>query len=415
MELINEILSALRANRLRTALTGFAIVWGIFMLIILLSAGNGLNNGMSSNFFYMAKNTIALYPGTTTLPYGGFQKGRALRFSPADVDFIEEELHKMADIQQFTPIYNAWNDTIVYGKEFTVCTLSGVRPGYEVMRSLSIADGRFLNQADEVQRNKVILLHTKTADILFGEKKAVGSFVNVNGLPFKVVGVYTEKSESWRPSVYIPFATSQVIYNPKGNITDISFSVGDITTKEQSDEFAKKIRTMLAHRLNFDPNDEEAVWIRDSVANAMQSEAIFAGISFFIWIIGIGTLVAGIVGVGNIMLITVKERTKEFGIRKALGASPYSILKSVILESLIITITFGYIGLFLGILVSEGVAKVLEMMPKKEGPTMFMNPTVDLPIALAALAILVIAGTLAGYIPARKAVNIKPIEALQAK
>lgn len=415
MELLNEIFSALKANKLRTALTGFAIVWGIFMLIILLSAGNGLKNGMSSNFFYMARNTIALYPGVTTLPYGGFQKGRNLKFSPADVDFIEDELHKMADIQQFTPIFNAWNDTIVYGKESTVCTLSGVRPGYEVMRSLSITEGRFLNQADEVHINKVILLHQKTASMLFGEGKAAGNFVNVNGLPFKVVGVYTEKSESWRPSVYIPFATAQTIFNPAGYVTDISFSVGDVTTKEKSDAFTKELRAMLARRLTFDPNDEEAMWIRDSVADAMQSEAIFAGISFFIWIIGIGTLVAGIVGVGNIMLITVKERTKEFGIRKALGATPYSILKSVILESLLITITFGYIGLFVGILVSESVSKILDMMLKKEGPTLFMNPTVDLPIALSALAILVVAGTLAGYIPARKAVNIKPIEALQAK
>lgn len=416
MNEISEILSALRKNKLRTFLTGFSIVWGIFMLILLLAAGNGLKNGMNSNFWYMAQNTVALYPGTTTKPYGGFQKGRVLKFTESDIDFIEKELRQMADIEEYTPIFNAWDDTLVYGKDFVCGTLSGVRPGYEVMRCLNIESGRFFNKTDEVNKSKVILIHKKMATQLFKGGDAIGKFVTVKDIPFKVVGVYGEKSESWRQSVYIPFSTAQAIFNPGGYITDISFSVNGVTNKEESDRLAKSIREMLAKRLSFDPEDEEAVWVRDNISNSMQAASIFNAISVFIWIIGIGTLIAGIVGVGNIMLITVKERTKEFGIRKAIGATPATILKSVILESLLITVTFGYIGLFLGILVSEAVAGIIDKMPKGEHEfTTFMNPTIDLPIAIAALVILVVAGTFAGYIPARKAVKIKPIEALQAK
>ncbi len=417
METLQEILDALKANKLRTFLTGFAIIWGIFMLILLLAAGNGLKNGMESNFFYMAKNTVMLYPGRTTMPYAGFQKGRQLNFKAEDIDYMEREIRKIAKVEQYTPIFNIWNDTLKYYKENDVSSLCGVRPGYEVMRSLSIERGRFLNEADEVNHNKVVLIHPKTEKNLFKGESGIGKVISINDIPFKVVGVYTEKSESWRPDVYIPFSTSQKIFNPSGLITDISFSVAGIDTKEKSEELQNQLRQILARRLNFDPVDKEAVWIRDNVSNSMQSAAIFSAIIFFIWIIGIGTLIAGIVGVGNIMLITVKERTKEFGIRKAIGATPASILKSVILESLIITVTFGYIGLFLGILISETVAKILDSMPKGDDHrfTTFMNPTVDITIAIMALFILVIAGTLAGYIPARKAVKIKPIEALQAK
>lgn len=417
MDLLNEIFASLRTNRLRTFLTGLAIVWGMFMLILLLAAGNGLKNGMESNFFYMAKNTVALYPGTTTKPYGGFQKGRSIKFTMEDVDYIEQYLYKTANIEAFTPIFNQWNSSVTYKKDYVTATTSGVRPGYEIMRCLSIADGRFMNQADEMNKNKVAIIHNKTADELFKGENAVGKFITISNIPFKVVGVYNEKSESWRPSVYIPFATAQAIFNSSGYITDISFSVNGIENAAQSEVFATDIRNTLAMRMNFDPEDTEAVWIRDNISNSMQSAAIFSAITFFIWIIGIGTLIAGIVGVGNIMLITVKERTKEFGIRKALGATPATILKSVILEALIITTTFGYIGLFLGILISEIVNNILEHMPKggEREFTTFMNPTVDLSIATMALALLVIAGTLAGYIPARKAVNIKPIEALQAK
>lgn len=417
MDLLNEIFAALKANKLRTFLTGFAIVWGIFMLILLLAAGNGLKNGMESNFYYMSKNVVMLYPGMTTKPYAGFQKGRQLNFKAEDIDYMEREIRKIVKVEQYTPIYNIWNDTITYEKENDVTALCGVRPGYEIMRSLSIERGRFINHADEINKNKVVIIHPKTEKNLFKGESGVGKFININGIPFQVVGIYTEKSESWRPDVYIPFATSQVIFNPSGLITDISFSVAGIDTKEKSDTLQSQLRQILARRLVFDPDDKEAVWIRDNVSNSMQSAQIFSGIIFFIWIIGIGTLVAGIVGVGNIMLITVKERTKEFGIRKALGASPASILKSVILESLIITITFGYIGLFLGILLSETVAKIMDSMPKAEDQhfTIFTNPTVDITIATMALVILIIAGTLAGYIPARKAVKIKPIEALMAK
>ncbi len=414
-DLFDEIWLTMRSNTLRTCLTGFSIAWGIFMLIILLGAGNGLQNGMRQGFSYMAKNSYSLWPSYTSKPYGGMQKGRRLYFTQADIDFLK---HNVPNYVEFSAIYDKWNATITYGQESASTSMSGVEPGFEKLRMLEIKSGRFLNTVDERDRRKSVVIHTKTAQALFRDDEAVGKYVMVEKVPFCVVGTYENAGGggSRQPEFYIPYATAQAIFNASGRIYDVSFTVEGIETKEANEQYNQNLRRLLAQRLHFDPTDQNAVWIADRMKNYMQTQTIFGAIALFVWIIGIGTLVAGIVGVSNIMLITVKERTHEFGIRKALGASPASILRQVVVESLTITAVFGFLGMMLGILTTEGVAKVLEMnQQNSNNMTIFVNPTVDLSIVVAATSILVLAGVLAGYVPARRAVGIKPIEALQYK
>ena len=418
-DLWTEIFIAIRANKLRTCLTGFSIAWGIFMLIILLASGNGLRNGMLSNFNYMSNNTISFYPGVTSKPYRGWQSGRDIRFSTSDLEFFKQQIPQMVEMTDFSPIFNLWSSSISYGDTYASETLSGVCPGYDKMRNMYVISGRLLDESDERECRKVIILHPKTAETLFKDKDPIGKYVNLQGLLFKVVGIYDIKGGSgWNKSYYIPFSTSQKIFNPGGYITDLTFAISGIENAAQSEELSNKLRRMLSARMQFDPDDKNAMYIEDRMSSFEQSQVVFNGISLFIWIIGIGTLIAGIVGISNIMLITVKERTREFGIRKALGATPSSIIKLVVLESLTITLLFGYIGMLLGVALTETVAKVMSSMPVESGDhnmNMFMNPTVNLDVAIAAMAILVLAGVIAGYVPAHKAVKIKPIEAMQAK
>ncbi len=414
-DLFAEIWLTMRFNKQRTFLTGFSVAWGIFMLIVLLGAGNGLQNGMMSGFRYMSKNSLSLYPGFTTMPYNGLQKGRSLHFTPADVEFLRTHLE---NVSEFSPIYNKWNATIVNGTTATSSTMSGVEPGYEVMRNLLMVEGRFVNVTDNRDNRKVVVLHEKTAKILFPQGGALGSYVQIDKVLFRVVGIYTEEGGggSRTPSFYIPLNTAQAIFNPSGYIDDVSFAVEGINSEAESALYTDRVRRLVAQRLQFDPADQNALWIADRLSNYLQTQTIFSAIALFVWIIGIGTLIAGVVGVSNIMLITVKERTHEFGIRKALGATPRSILRLVVVESLLITTIFGYIGMFFGVLVTEGVASMMAQMgPSGDGPQIFINPTVDLGVVLAATAILVVAGAVSGYLPAKRAVNVRPIEALQYK
>ena len=414
-DLFQEIFLTIRANKMRTFLTGFSIAWGIFMLIILLGAGNGLQNGMMEGFRYMSKNSISLYPGYTSMPYNGMQKGRQIRFVQSDIDFLRENL---TNISAFSAVYNKWNSTIVNGKEVISSTMSGVEPDYQLMRSLNIVEGRFINLADDRESRKVVVIHPKTAEGLFRDENPIGQYVQIDKVPFQVVGLYSEEGSARSSnSFYIPLRTAQRIFNPSGYLSDVSFVVEGIENEEQSAEYTKNVRRMLSQRLQFNPDDQNAMWISDRLSSYMQAQTIFNGIALFVWIIGIGTLIAGVVGVSNIMLITVKERTHEFGIRKALGASPSSILRLVVVESLTITTFFGYIGLVLGVLLTEGLASILakNAVVATEKPNIFLDSTVILTVVLAATAILILAGVIAGYVPAKRAVNIKPIEALQHK
>ena len=414
-ELIGEIFAALKMNRMRTFLTGFAIAWGIFMLVALLAVGNGFSNAMFSNFRYMSQNSVSLYAGRTSMPYGGRQKGRTIRFSMADCEWMRTHLE---GCKSLSPIFNLWNGSIAYGTLQFDANITGVNEVYRDLRVLEVKYGRFVNAMDMHERRKAVVIDENTAQKLFGVAElAVGKMVRLtNGVNFQVVGVTEAEYQDSRPSVFIPLATANVIYNPSGWVYDVSYELEGVETAEEAKAYSERLREQLAQYYGYHPVDQNAIWIANRIESYEQSKMIFNGISLFIWVIGIGTLIAGIVGVSNIMLITVKERTREFGIRKALGATPNSILGLVVLESLVITLIFGYIGMMMGV----GLSELLCMFFPEGGgssmqPTFLSNPTVDLGIVFSATMVLVVAGVLAGYMPARNAVKIKPIEAMNAK
>ncbi len=414
LRLLSEVTSTLRRNKLRTFLTGFAIAWGIFMLVILLAAGNGLKNGVMSNFQGRSKNKVTLYGGYISIPYQGKQKWTAIRFNEGDIEALQNHFQ---EIEEVLPSFFVWNKDIVNGRLKVVNSLVSATPALQEFESLEILQGRFINELDLTERRKVIVITEKDASLLFDDVSPLQQYVSCDGLMYQVVGIYKPRAY-WRSNAYIPSTTLSQIYNPKKEMRELVFAVNGIETKEQSEAFNDKVRELMRYRHQFSPEDQEAVYVWDSISEYQQTMQIFFAISMFVWIIGIGTLIAGVVGVGNIMLITVRERTKEFGILKAIGAKPNVILRQVIFEALFITALFGYIGMASGIAVSEGINFVMSQMTPQGGgegyqPQMFKNPTVDIGTAIAATLVLVLAGVLAGFFPAKKAVSIKPIEALR--
>lgn len=318
-------------------------------------------------------------------------------------------------ISYFSASIIHWNPVISYGKEYGNNTVRGVEPDFAEIDNVVVeaGNGRFINEVDMQQARKVIVIHKKTAKGLFREEAALGKYLVVDGVAYQVIGIYEGEDRDQLPDVYVPLSTAQRIYNPAEGYRNINFMVEGLSTTEENEAFDTELRAKLGQKHTFDIQDRQAVWVWNKLKNYMQTMGIFKGINLFVWIIGIGTLIAGIVGISNIMLITVKERTKEFGIRKALGATPFSILKLIILEALLITGFFGYIGMVAGVGLTELVNNVMADAGSTEEMSIFRNPTVDLPIVISATVVLIVAGILAGYFPARKAVHIKPIEALR--
>ena len=311
------------------------------------------------------------------------------------------------------------NVNLSYGQEYVNLSLEGVYPNFTEVESVKSTEGRFINDIDLKERRKVIVLHTKTAEILFGKSRTepIGKFVNAGGVSYQVVGLYTDPGDQGSSEAYIPFSTLQVIYNKGDKLNNLTFTTKGLTTMESNEAFEAAYRKVMGAKHRFDPSDNSALWIWNRFTNYLQSQNAMGILRTAIWVIGVFTLLSGIVGVSNIMLITVKERTREFGIRKALGAKPFSILWLIIVESVTITTLFGYIGMVAGIAATEWMNKVAGEQTVDVGmfsETVFLNPTVDISIAIQATLTLVIAGTLAGFFPAKKAVSIRPIEALRA-
>ncbi len=414
---LQEIFQTLRKNKLRTALTGLSVSWGIFILIVLLGAGNGLKNGVTSNFSERAVNRITLWSGTTSMTHKGLKSGRNLQFQDKEVELIKNDINE----SQLVTARIDRTQTISFGTEYGSYNIRGVMPEYMEIEGVVInpGNGRFINGLDLEENNKIIVLDNKIVETLFEGKSALGNYVKVGALMFKVVGINTKKEQWGSPSAYIPFSTAQAIFNPSKKFSQITFTVNGLETKEENDNFVESLRSLMGRSLNFDPKDRQALWVNNAQAEYIESQKIFGGITIFVSIIGILTLIAGIVGVSNIMLVSVKERTREIGIRKAIGAPPSSILKSIILESLLITAIFGYIGMILGIGLTELINFVMEQsangQPASDGMQMsvFKNPTINTGYAIFATVVLIIAGIIAGYLPARKAVKIKPIEAMR--
>ncbi|MDO4164572.1 MAG: ABC transporter permease [Bacteroides sp.] len=416
IDLWQEIYGTIKRNKLRTFLTGFAVAWGIFMLIVLLGAGNGLMNAFTQNANRQALNSMQVWPGTTRLPYKGLKEGRNIKLTEKELDATQQITSHVTDAEA---VIEQSGVNLSYEAEHVSITLKGVSPIHPQLEGIKMKEGRFINQPDMDERRKVIVLHEKTIEMLFGDKpeQVIGKYINTSGLSYRIVGIYTDQG-SFTPSAFLPFTTLQLIYNKKDEFGSILFLTRNLTTEEQNDAFEQDYRRQISGLQQFDPEDSGALWIWNRFTQYLQQQTASNVLRIAIWVIGIFTLLSGVVGVSNIMLITVKERTHEFGIRKALGAKPRSILWLIIVESVTITTVFGYIGMLAGIGATEYMNYVAGKQVMDAGifsVTVFENPTVDLRIAIQATLTLIIAGTLAGFFPARKAAMVRPIEALRAE
>ncbi|GHT76540.1 ABC transporter permease [Bacteroidia bacterium] len=409
----NEIFSTIRKNKLRTFLTGFAISWGIFMFCILLAAGNGLRNGMLSNFEGSSVNSLQYRGWYSSKPYQGLPNKRTIDLDERDMEMIGSGQVPEAGI--YSPLIRNHLQAS-FGIKHTECEISGVLPQYQDINKIKITEGHFINSMDIQQKRKVAVINDRLNEVLFDRQNPIGKIFYLNKIGYTVIGVSKEQN-NWgnSASAYIPFSTAHLLYN-RTNVERIVFTLNGLETKAANDTFEVKFREKVAALHHFDPKDDRALSVWNRLQWYLQSIGIFNGISLFIWIIGIGTLIAGIIGISNIMLITVRERTREIGIRKALGAKPASILGSILMESMVITSIFGYIGMFLGVGFGE-LANAILSSPTipEETKNVIQNPTISVPIAIGAMVVLIISGLIAGYFPARKAVHISPVEAMRAE
>ena len=414
LDFIQEIYATIRRNKLRTSLTGFAVAWGIFMLIVLLGAGNGLIHAFENQSTNMKMGTLKIFPGMTANPYKGFKEGRSISFEERDEQLSTKRFPD--HIGEVGAVCSKASAILTYGKENVTINIDGVLPNHTELEAIRLLRGRFVNQRDIEECRKVLILHEKTTRILFPKSEPIGKYLQVQGVTYQVVGVYTDQN-AFSPSALAPLSTIQKVYQRGDTIDHIAFVTKELTTKEANENFEADYRATMGRQKHFSPSDEGAIWIWNRMKQNLQQQSATKLLNLSIWVIGIFTLLSGIVGVSNIMLITVRERTHEFGIRKALGAKPSSILWLIISESVVITTFFGYLGMVAGVAVTEYMNMIAGEKTVDAGAfsvTVFQNPTVDLTIALQATITLIIAGTLAGFFPARKAANIRPIEALRA-
>ena len=419
-DLFTEIWESVRRNKLRTALTGFAVSWGIFMLIVLLGAGNGLMNSFMQSGGGFASNAVSVGGGWTSKPYDGLKSGRRIRLDDTDVELTRSELFA-EHVEQVSPTVGT-SAVVSYGKKYFNGYIDGQYPAAQDMSKLEIRYGRFINDKDIQDSRKVVVIPEMTAERLLetgqSAEKLLGKYVKVGSLAFRVVGI--TKSDRMRNdnNLYAPYTTVKTVYGKGQEVGSISFTTKGLDTQKANDEFEKQYKAVINLHHRAAPDDERAIWVWNRAHQDVQMKQGRSILSTALWIIGLFTLLGGIVGVSNIMLITVKERTHEFGIRKAIGASPWQITKLIISESIGITALFGYVGMFLGMLTCTILDKTLgqqTMSLMDEQIAMLVNPGVGLNVAIEATLVLIIAGTLAGFFPARKAASVKPIEALRAE
>lgn len=419
-DLLQEIWESVRRNRLRTCLTGFAVSWGIFMLIVLLGAGNGLLNAFLGSGMDFASNTIQIGGGRTSKPYDGLKQGRRIRLTEKDMDILKQPPFSDKVDLVSGEVYRS-GFTMVYGRKYlNNVWLKGTFPGDREMNRIKMEAGRFINQKDMTDKRKVaIISHLHAKNFLKGDTgydRLLGETLKIGNLTFTIIGVRHGEEMNDDRDVLIPYSTIRAVFGTGHNVDNITFSFHGLTSEEESEEFEKQVRTAFnaAHRAA--PDDRSAVWIWNRFTQNLQMENAKRILITALWIIGLFTLVSGIVGVSNIMLITVKERTHEFGIRKALGARPAGILKLIVTESVLITAFFGYIGMILGLVACEILNATVGQSDVEffgQNIKMLDDPTVGLSTAVGATIVLIVAGTIAGIFPARHASKVKPIEALK--
>ncbi len=407
-----EIYHSVSKHKLRTALTAFGVFWGIFMLILLLGAGKGLENGVQGMFKGYSTKSFYMGAEKTSVLYHGLKIGRPIEPNIEDIEIIKKNF---SEIESISPKQQLWEEnSIVYKNKNANYNVLGIYPEWRNVENINIAEGRFLNNSDLKENKKVVVIGKNVAEFFFkNESSAVGKYIKVRGTYFRVVGISTPVTSGWRAkeelqSLWIPYSTMQVTFNMKNRV---SFWGCVVKENYNSEAAVKKIRKLMSKKYSFDETDEKAIWSWSMETESNKFKGLFAGIKLFVWVVGLGTIVAGIVGISNIMLIVVKERTREIGVRKALGATPASIISLILQESVVITTVAGYVGLILGVGLIEGLNYVLSSMESSND--FFKNPSIDFNVAISALILLVVSGALAGLIPAIKAANVQPIEALR--
>ncbi|HRL63231.1 MAG TPA: ABC transporter permease [Segatella copri] len=417
-ELIKEIWSTSKRNKLRTSLTGFAVAWGIFMLIFLLGAGNGLINAQLQQSTRFLANSMRVFPGETSKAYKGLKEGRSITLNDKDILISNKTYGQYVD--DVGGRLEQYNLNINYGDNYVASqSLVGVAPTHPKIDKTELIAGRFINEIDmKEQRKNVVLSRSQAKELCKDYRSLVGKNVKISNLNFQVVGIYKDDESRNNTEAFIAYSTIKTIYAKGDDAGSLEFTIKNLKTRENNKQFEKNYRASINNNHQAAPDDERTIWLWNRYMDNIQMNQGIAIMQTALWIVGLFTLLSGIVGVSNIMLITVKERTREFGVRKAIGAKPWSILKLIITESIIITSFFGYIGMVCGVAANEIMDATIGHTTVDTGlfkAAMFVNPTVGIGTCIGATITIVIAGTIAGLIPAIKAARIRPIEALRAE
>ncbi len=417
-ELIKEIWSTSKRNKLRTSLTGFAVAWGIFMLIFLLGAGNGLINAQLQQSTRFLANSMRVFPGETSKAYKGLKEGRSITLNDRDILISNQTYGQYVD--DVGGRLEQYNVNINYGDNYVASqSLVGVAPTHPKIDKTEMIAGRFINEIDmKEQRKNVVLSRSQAKELSKDYRSLVGKNVKISNLNFQVVGIYKDDESRNNTDAFIAYSTLKTIYAKGDDAGSLEFTIKNLKTQEDNEQFEKNYRASINNNHQAAPDDDRTIWLWNRYMDNIQMNQGIAIMQTALWIVGLFTLLSGIVGVSNIMLITVKERTREFGVRKAIGAKPWSILKLIITESIIITSFFGYIGMVCGVAANEIMDATIGHTTVDTGlfkAAMFVNPTVGIGTCIGATIAIVIAGTIAGLIPAIKAARIRPIEALRAE
>ena len=418
-DLFIEIWESVRRNILRTCLTGFAVAWGIFMLIVLLGAGNGLMNALLGSSERISVNSMMIGGGYTSKAYGGLQSGRPIELEAKDADLIIRAFPEI--VENITATIQLSQEAVYQDNNISV-QLQACYPEYMANEGLKLQYGRFINTKDLEEQRKVVVITDAMAEIFTGSESRVpsmlGKMIKCGGINFKVIGILKSDMSSSTRDIFAPFTSVRTMFNKGKYVDEITFTFHGLETEEENEIFEQRLRALINTSHKAAPDDNRAIWIWNRFTQSLQMAKGTDIVSTALWIIGLLTLLSGIVGVSNIMLITVKERTREFGIRKAIGASPWNITRLILAESITITAFFGYIGMFFGLVVCEILDVTLgqsSLSVLGQEISVFVNPTVGVDTALEATLVLIISGAIAGLFPAMNAAKVRPIEALRAE
>jgi putative ABC transport system permease protein len=408
-----EVWATLRENKLRAFLTALGVFWGVFMLILMLGIGNGLERGVIRNLSGLTNYSVYVWPQRTTLPFKGLMPGRYVRLNDADIGTVA----RTKGVEHVAPRLQLGNwhspQLVSYGAKKATFTVMGDSPEFALVEPLSLSYGRFINPRDMTDERKVVVLGQEAYKTLFGTADPIGKYLQIKRVYFQVVGVVgTQKSgddaDRILSSVYVPFSTFQTAFNQKDKVGWFALTA---SRNQPAAEVEQDVRSAITHGHRIDPRDGEALGSFNAAQKFEQLQGLFRGIRRFVWFVGTLTLFAGMLGVSNILLIIVKERTKEIGVRKALGATPASIITLIVAEGLLLTTLSGYSGVVAGVLGLEAVARMVRSVPNAP----LSQPEVSLQVALMAVLVLLLAGAVAGIVPARLAARVQPVEALRAE